>query len=207
MTSAYALHQTTSGPRSTFVIAHGPASGVERWEEQGGYSPSTIAAEIAGPGGRRRPRRRQWRHEHRRGLLAGSRTTGSAAYPGLDADHHRPAGQSSLLHPPLEDRRSKRSHLVQRRQRRSDAGPAHRDRRRASSSWSRLGLALAGRPSDRGVAARGRRHDPGDHCEQVLVGIATTATATATCSAMGIRGPPRGQGTGHLWPVLAGRAR
>jgi glucan 1,4-alpha-glucosidase len=31
-----------------FLISHGPASGVERWEEQGGYSPSTIAAEIAG---------------------------------------------------------------------------------------------------------------------------------------------------------------
>jgi glucan 1,4-alpha-glucosidase len=31
-----------------FLVSHGPASGVERWEEQGGYSPSTIAAEIAG---------------------------------------------------------------------------------------------------------------------------------------------------------------
>lgn len=31
-----------------FVVAHGPAYGNERWEEQGGYSPSTIAAEIAG---------------------------------------------------------------------------------------------------------------------------------------------------------------
>ncbi|WIX92682.1 glucodextranase DOMON-like domain-containing protein [Amycolatopsis sp. DG1A-15b] len=31
-----------------FVVAHGPAFGSERWEEQGGYSPSTIAAEIAG---------------------------------------------------------------------------------------------------------------------------------------------------------------
>ncbi|HUR07289.1 MAG TPA: glucodextranase DOMON-like domain-containing protein [Nonomuraea sp.] len=31
-----------------FLVAHGPAFGVERWEEQEGYSPSTIAAEIAG---------------------------------------------------------------------------------------------------------------------------------------------------------------
>ncbi len=30
------------------LVAHGPSFGVERWEEQGGYSPSTIAAEIAG---------------------------------------------------------------------------------------------------------------------------------------------------------------
>ncbi|MGP3956796.1 glucodextranase DOMON-like domain-containing protein [Nonomuraea sp. 3N208] len=31
-----------------FLVSHGPAFGVERWEEQSGYSPSTIAAEIAG---------------------------------------------------------------------------------------------------------------------------------------------------------------
>jgi glucoamylase len=31
-----------------FVVSRGPSFGSERWEEQGGYSPSTIAAEIAG---------------------------------------------------------------------------------------------------------------------------------------------------------------
>jgi glucoamylase len=31
-----------------FAISHGPSFGSERWEEQGGFSPSTIAAEIAG---------------------------------------------------------------------------------------------------------------------------------------------------------------
>src|SRR4051812_37532329 len=31
-----------------FVVAHGPSFGNERWEEQSGYSPSTISAEIAG---------------------------------------------------------------------------------------------------------------------------------------------------------------
>jgi glucan 1,4-alpha-glucosidase len=35
-------------PAADFIAAHGPAFGVERWEEQSGYSPSTIAAEIAG---------------------------------------------------------------------------------------------------------------------------------------------------------------
>lgn len=33
---------------ANFLISHGPSFGVERWEEQTGYSPSTIAAEIAG---------------------------------------------------------------------------------------------------------------------------------------------------------------
>ncbi len=47
-------------PAADFLVAHGPSDGVERWEEQSGYSPSTIAAEIARPdsGGAdcRRPR-------------------------------------------------------------------------------------------------------------------------------------------------------
>ena len=35
-------------PAAEYVMAHGPATQQERWEEVGGYSPSTIAAEIAG---------------------------------------------------------------------------------------------------------------------------------------------------------------
>jgi glucan 1,4-alpha-glucosidase len=35
-------------PAANFVASHGPAFGSERWEEQSGFSPSTIAAEIAG---------------------------------------------------------------------------------------------------------------------------------------------------------------
>ncbi|MDB5125721.1 MAG: Glucodextranase, partial [Mucilaginibacter sp.] len=33
---------------ATFIAANGPTTGQERWEENGGYSPATIAAEIAG---------------------------------------------------------------------------------------------------------------------------------------------------------------
>ena len=43
-----ALYQNHVKPAANFLIAHGTAFGVERWEEQSGYSPSTIAAEIAG---------------------------------------------------------------------------------------------------------------------------------------------------------------
>jgi glucoamylase len=35
-------------PAAEFVVAHGPATPQERWEEESGYSPSTIAAEVAG---------------------------------------------------------------------------------------------------------------------------------------------------------------
>ena len=47
MTDA-SLYTNHIRPAIDFLIAHGPAFGVERWEEQGGYSPSTIAAEVAG---------------------------------------------------------------------------------------------------------------------------------------------------------------
>ena len=42
------LYSNHIKPAANFVASHGPAFGVERWEEQDGYSPSTIAAEIAG---------------------------------------------------------------------------------------------------------------------------------------------------------------
>jgi len=35
-------------PAADFIVDHGPNYGAERWEEHPGYSPSTIAAEIAG---------------------------------------------------------------------------------------------------------------------------------------------------------------
>lgn len=43
-----ALYHQHVIPAADFLVAHGPSDGVERWEEQSGYSPSTIAAEIAG---------------------------------------------------------------------------------------------------------------------------------------------------------------
>jgi len=35
-------------PAADFILSHGPSTGQERWEEKPGYSPSTIATEIAG---------------------------------------------------------------------------------------------------------------------------------------------------------------
>jgi len=43
-----ALYQNHIRAAIDFLIAHGPSFGPERWEEQGGFSPSTIAAEVAG---------------------------------------------------------------------------------------------------------------------------------------------------------------
>ena len=35
-------------PAADYIVKHGPMTGQERWEENAGYSPATIAAEIAG---------------------------------------------------------------------------------------------------------------------------------------------------------------
>ena len=43
-----ALWQKHIRPAADYLVASGPSLGSERWEEQSGYSPSTIAAEIAG---------------------------------------------------------------------------------------------------------------------------------------------------------------
>ena len=39
---------TTLKTEANYLVSNGPYTGQERWEENGGYSPSTIAAEIAG---------------------------------------------------------------------------------------------------------------------------------------------------------------
>jgi glucoamylase len=48
LASNRSLYENHVVPAADFLVANGPSDGVERWEEQTGYSPSTIAAEIAG---------------------------------------------------------------------------------------------------------------------------------------------------------------
>ena len=48
LTGDTALWQQHIRPAADFLVSRGPSFGSERWEEQSGYSPSTIAAEIAG---------------------------------------------------------------------------------------------------------------------------------------------------------------
>ncbi len=43
-----ALYTGHIKPAADFLVANGPADGVERWEEQSGFSPSTMADEVAG---------------------------------------------------------------------------------------------------------------------------------------------------------------
>ena len=109
-------------PAADFLVANGPSDGAERWEEQGGFSPSTISAEIAG-------------------LTAAS----AIAATNHDAAHARlyqaTADQFArkikawtvttsgtygprVLHPPVEDGRSQRRDQLRPRQRQHQRRPA-----------------------------------------------------------------------------------
>jgi glucan 1,4-alpha-glucosidase len=48
MRGDHALYVSHIRPAADFLVANGPADGVERWEEQSGFSPSTMADEVAG---------------------------------------------------------------------------------------------------------------------------------------------------------------
>ena len=150
-------------PAADFLVANGPSDGVERWEEQTGYSPSTIAAEIAGltaasaiaashgdtgPG--------QAVPGHRRRL--------PAQHQVLDGDDHRP-GRPALLHPAVQDRRSERGHQLQPRQRRPHPGPAFGHRRRLPGTGAAR-RASGQRPRRAGVPGRAGQADLGVHAER-----------------------------------------
>ena len=112
-----------------FVVAHGPSFGSERWEEQGGYSPSTIAAEIAGLVAAGRIADVNGDHAASAGL-PGHRRPLPAQHQGLDGHHHRPLRHRPLLHPAVQERRPERGGHLQPRQRRPRRRPAGGHRRR-----------------------------------------------------------------------------
>ena len=104
-------------PAANFVVAHGPSFGAERWEEQSGYSPSTIAAEIAGlvaaadiADATATPSRRAvWR---------GVADDCQRSIKGWTVTTNGPLA-AALLHPAVEERRPERGDRLQRRQRRA----------------------------------------------------------------------------------------
>ena len=143
----------------------------------------------------RRPRRRGRDRE-----AQPRRRVGRTVWLGVADDYQRSIkgwtvttngpSRAALLHPPLEDGRSERGDLVQRRQRRADARPARRDRRRLPRA--RAARRAARRRPGRPRVAAGRRLDDRDrHGERRPAGTATTATATATARTTVIRGRRR----------------
>ena len=108
-------------PAADFLVAHGPSFGVERWEEQSGYSPSTIAAEIAGL-----TAAAAIANEHHDAAdaagLPGHRRRLPAQRGGLDGHLDRARQLLALLPPAVQDRRPERRHHLQPEQRRPHGG-------------------------------------------------------------------------------------
>ena len=197
-----AYYKAHIAPAANFVASHGPAFGPERWEEQSGFSPSTISAEIAGliaaaiiaDTNGDHDSARVWRgmaDEFQRNLKKWTLTTNG------------PLSARPVLHPPVEDRRPERGDRLQRRQRRPDARPARGHRRR-------LPRVRAARPAH----ARRRRHRRARCRSSTRRSSARTASGDGFLryngdgygdgATDGHPWAPSNKGTGHPWPVLAG---
>jgi glucoamylase len=188
-------------PAADFVATHGPAFGPERWEEQDGYSPSTISAEIAGLLAAAKIADRNgdrdsaaiWRgvaDEFQRHLKAWTRTTNG---PLSDAPYFIRLSKTG-------DPNAAISYNV------GNGGPTLDQREVIDAGfleYARLGIF--------------RADDP-DIVRSLAVVDATIKRSTASGdgfyryngdgygdrSSDGRPWPPSNQGNGHLWPVLAG---
>ena len=202
-------------PAADFLVAHGPSDGNERWEEQTGYSPSTIAAEIAGltaasviagdHGDRARARLYQATADYfQRSIKSWDVTTSGPDGPRYFIGCPRPATRT---------RRSPTASATAARPWTSAASSTA-----GSRSWSCSGelpvsdpdvqasLGVLDKqisvstPSGTGYyrygtsAADGSADGYGDCYQPSLTPCATT----------GAPWPPTDTGTGHLWPVLSG---
>ncbi len=112
-----------------FLVSHGPSFGVERWEEQTGYSPSDHRRRDRGP----RCCRDHREPARRRGIrpgVDGDRRPVPALDHGVGRHDDGQPVDVAVLHPPVEDGRPERRDQLQRRQRRTDARPAGGRRQR-----------------------------------------------------------------------------
>jgi glucoamylase len=215
MTDA-SLYQNHVKPAANFVAAHGPSFGVERWEEQNGYSPSTIAAEIAGLtaasviAGKHqdaaRARLYQATADYFQRTVKSWTVTTSGPYgpryfirlsktgdPNAAISYNLGNGGPDL------DQRAVVDGGFQELVRLGELPVRDPDVQASLGVWDKQ-IAVS-TPSGTGYyrygnsAAQGSADGYGD-CYQ--------PSQTSPCTAQGAPWPPTNKGTGHLWPVLSG---
>ena len=100
-----------------FIVKNGPKTPQERWEEEGGYSPSTIAAEIAGlslrGGNRQEKRRRNFGKS-----LSENRRRMAGEYRKMDGNDEREIIEIAVLRPHHAERQTGRGRKDRTQQRR-----------------------------------------------------------------------------------------
>ena len=188
-------------PAANFVASHGPAFGVERWEEQ----ERLLALDDRG-----RDRRADRRRAHRRRQsTTRSRRMSGAASPTTTSARSR-AGRS----PPTGRSRRATSSASRRPATRTPRSPttsatagrrstSARSSTPASSSWRGSASCSASDPDVARVAAGRRRDDQARHGERPRLAPLQRRRLRRPRRATAARGRRRGQGTGHLWPALS----
>jgi glucoamylase len=197
-----------------FLVAHGPSFGVERWEEQSGFSPSTIAAEIAGlvagaeiaarNGDDARARLYRATADHFARSIKGWSVTTSGPY----------AMRYFLRLSRNGDPNAAESYNL------GNGGPTEDQRRVVDAGFlelTRLGILPARDPdvaASLGVVDNVIRRDTPNGPGWYRYGSDTGGTEdgygdcyepdATSCSPTGKPWPTGNNGSGHLWPVLAG---
>jgi glucoamylase len=203
-------------PAADFVVAHGPSFGVERWEEQNGYSPSTIAAEIAGltaaaviakeHGDQSRARVYQaTADDFQRSIKSWTVTTTGPDGPSYFIRLSKTGDPNAAISynlgngGPTLDQRAVLDGGFQELVRLGELPVSDPDVQASLGAWDKQ-IAVS-TPSGTGYyrygnsAAQGSADGYGD-CYQ--------PSQTSPCTAQGAPWPPTDKGTGHLWPVLSG---
>jgi glucoamylase len=202
-------------PAADFLVAHGPSFGVERWEEQTGYSPSTIAAEIAGltaaaviakeHGDQARARVYQaTADDFQRNIKSWTVTTSGPDGPSYFIRLSKTGDPNAAISynlgngGPTLDQRAVLDGGFQELVRLGELPVSDPVVQASLGVWDKQ-IAVS-TPSGTGYyrygnsAAQGSADGYGD-CYQ---------PSQTSCSTVGAPWPPTDQGTGHLWPVLSG---
>jgi Glucodextranase, domain N len=140
-----------------FIVANGPKTGQERWENQDGYSPNTIATEIF-----RSPQRRG--REGRRLSRDGRRL--AAPRRGHDRDDQRPALAEALLRARHQGRQPERRLDLRPRRQLPAPGRRARDRRQLVPRPGPVRGEEVERPDDPQLARRRRPRAAREHAER-----------------------------------------
>jgi glucoamylase len=202
-------------PAADFLVAHGPSFGVERWEEQSGYSPSTIAAEIAGltaasviAGEHHDPARARvyqaTADDFQRNIKSWTVTTTGPYAPSYFIRLSKTGDPNAAISynlgngGPTLDQRAVVDGGFQELVRLGELPVSDPDVQASLGVWDKQ-IAVS-TPSGTGyyrygnAAALGSADGYGD-CYQ---------PSQTSCSPVGAPWAPTGRGTGHLWPVLSG---
>jgi glucoamylase len=202
-------------PAADFLVSHGPSFGVERWEEQSGYSPSTIAAEIAGltaaaviakeHGDQARARVYQaTADDFQRNIKSWTVTTSGPDGPNYFIRLSKTGDPNAAISynlgngGPTLDQRAVLDGGFQELVRLGELPVSDPDVQASLGIWDKQ-IAVS-TPSGTGYyrygnsATQGSADGYGD-CYQ---------PSQTSCSTTGAPWPPTNNGTGHLWPVLSG---